>query len=86
MRSTKLTKAEIIRGSIAFHLGGVKLYVGRRYLKPDLTEAQRYEVADKTVASLRKAGWSELDDELPMAEGLTGPSRKNGPGGDGSLS
>jgi hypothetical protein len=83
----KLTKADIIRSSIAFHLRGVKLNVGKRYLKPELTEEQRYEIADKTIKNMREhGGWKELDDELPPAPFLTGPSKKPGPDGDGSLS
>ena len=60
----RITKAEIMRFEIAIVLRGVRLHVGKRYLKPDLTEAQRYEVADKVVAAMRMRGWKGLDDDL----------------------
>lgn len=78
MVGTRITKALTLRGSIAFALRGVKLAVGGRRLKPELSEDQRYEIADQTVEALRRAGWKELDDELPPSTGPTGvtPSQR----------
>lgn len=78
MVGSRITKAITLRGSIAFALRGVKLAVGKRYMKPELTEDQRYEIADKAIDKLRRAGWKELDDELPTTTGPTGatPSQR----------
>jgi hypothetical protein len=48
------TRGSVLRFCIAFALSGVKLHVGKRFLKPDLTEEQRYAAADRVIAALRK--------------------------------
>jgi hypothetical protein len=70
-----LTKADILYYALAYCLRGVKLAVGKRYLKPDLTEEQRYEVAARTIEIMRRRGWAELDEKVADTPNLTGPSR-----------
>jgi hypothetical protein len=71
------TKGSILRFSIAFALRGVGLKLGRQFLKLGLSEAQRYDVADRTIAEMRKFGqWKELDD--PVEPDLPGPRHSLG--------
>jgi hypothetical protein len=43
---------------------GVKLQIGKRFLQPALTEAQRYEITERVIANLRDLGrgWEWLDE------------------------
>ncbi len=72
------TRGDILYYALAHCLRGVRLYVGRRHLKPDLTEVQRYQVAAQMVELLRRQGWKELDDHVEPAGGTTGvtPSQR----------
>jgi hypothetical protein len=52
------TMASMLRFSIAFALRRVRVQIGRGFRPLALTEEQRYEVADITVAELRTSGWA----------------------------
>ena len=82
-RPAERTKASVLYAAIAYCLSGIKVAVGKRHLKPDLTEDQRYAIARKVIDELRRSGWKELDDELPPPPFLTGPSKNLGPGTSG---
>lgn len=67
------TRGKILRDSIAFHLSGIKLQLGQRFVPLRLSEEQRYNVADKVVAKLKeRSGFWELDELMP--ERRTPPS------------
>jgi hypothetical protein len=73
------TKGDLLYYALAFVLRGVKLRVGARYLKPDLTEEQRYEVSAKAIELLRRQGWKSLDEQAEPGKFLTGvtPSQRD---------
>lgn len=61
------TKAYLLRSSIAYALSGVRLQRGRQFSKLGLTEDERYVLAARVIAELRKYGeWKELDEEVPV--------------------
>jgi hypothetical protein len=67
------TRGSVLRFCIAFALRGVRLHVGKRFLKPELNEEQRYAAADRVIATLRERhGYAPWLDE-PQ------PDKSNGP-------
>ncbi|MCX7307094.1 MAG: hypothetical protein NTZ72_03745 [Afipia sp.] len=61
------TKADLLWFSLVFALGNVR--IGYRYkLDRAVTQAERHQVADDTIAEMRRHGqWKDLDDELPIS-------------------
>lgn len=69
------TRAEILRHALAFALGNVK-FEFKRLSKYSVTEADRMQIADDTIAQLRKyGGWDFLDEECETPAGAHGPAR-----------
>lgn len=63
---SRFTKAILLRSSIAFALRSVRLWSQ----KLKLTEEERYDIADRTIAEMRRHGsWRDLDDELEIPVG-----------------
>lgn len=60
------TKGSILRFSLAFALGNVRVgRMGPRRQKIPLTEDERYQVAEDAIRELRKyGGWQDLDDPV----------------------
>jgi hypothetical protein len=74
-----VTKAELLRFSIAFALIKVRL----KRFKLGLSEQERYQVADDAVRHLRQYGaWKELDDVVEAPIAGAGSQRREGADGD----
>jgi hypothetical protein len=68
-----LTRLSVLRSSLAFSLGRVKVHVGRRFYPLGLPPQIVDRVVGSALADLRKHGnWPELDQEIVTQSG--GPS------------
>jgi hypothetical protein len=67
----------MLRDAIAFALRGVKVQLGRRFLRLGLTEEQRYGIGEQVVRDLKKYNdpW-KLEENVP--EQTQGPRWENG--------
>jgi len=70
-----LTRANVLKSSLAFSLRRVKVQIGRRFYDLGLTPDMVDEIANAAIADLRKHGnWPELDDEAGPSPNWHGPS------------
>ena len=70
-----LTRANVLKSSLAFSLRRVKVQIGRRFYDLGLTPDMVDEIANAAIADLRKHGnWPELDDEAGPLPNWHGPS------------
>ena len=61
-----VTKGDILKSSIVFSLGRVKVHIGRCFYDLGLTPGMVDEIAIKVIADLKEHGrWPELDDDVP---------------------
>lgn len=72
-----LTRAKVLKFSLVFSLGRVKVRIGRRFYDLGLTPTMVDEIATNAIADLRKlGGWPELDEAaVPNGYGWSGPSQ-----------
>lgn len=69
------TRAEILRHALAFARGNVKFH-DKKLGKFGLHDAERLQIADNTIAQLRRyGGWEFLDEECETPAGAHGPAR-----------
>jgi hypothetical protein len=60
------TRASLLRSSLSFHLGKVRIRIGRQYFPLGLPESMRQQIVADVVNEMRRYGrWAELDQEVP---------------------
>lgn len=59
------TRAQVLKSSLVFSLGRVKVRIGRRTYDLGLSPQMVDEIASQAIADMRKyGGWSEFDKEV----------------------
>ncbi len=70
-----LTRAKVLKSSLAFSLGRIRVQIGRRFYDLGLTPKMVDDITIQAIADLRKHGtWPELDDEAQPSPNWHGPS------------
>lgn len=66
MLRSMTTRGDLLRSSLSFALGKVKVRIGARFYPLGLPESMRQQIVADVITELRRYGqWSELDDALP---------------------
>jgi hypothetical protein len=60
-----VTKGDILKSSLVFSLGRVKVHIGKRFYDLGLTPTMVDQIATKAIADMKeRGGWTELDEEV----------------------
>jgi hypothetical protein len=71
------TNGDVLRDAVVFALRKVKLHIGRRFVRVEVTDQQRYEIGDHVVHELKRRGdpWRLSE---PVPDNQPGPRWEDG--------
>jgi hypothetical protein len=74
------TRADLLRSSLSFALGKVKVRIGRQFFPLGLPENIRAQIVADVITEMRRHGqWAELDEEVqPQGPGHKTPDNYYG--------